>query len=295
MDILIVLKIVFPVFSVIGLGYLFAGLKKIDLDPILDILIYITIPALVISSLSQKSFIPSELVLTAVSVIGVVLFSGGLCYIYLRITGRLDLKGLYLPTMFMNSGNMAFPLAFLAFGTEGLSVAVLYYVSVSILVYTLGIYIAKGTGGLKEIFRLPLIYAAGISLTLNLAHIKLPGPILDTTTMLGAATIPLMQISLGYRLYSTKIAMFPKSLAASFIRIIGGILAAYIIVELLGIEGLNKKVIILASSMPAAVITFIMSHKYRVDSARVASTVAVSTLISVITTPLVLLWLMNMD
>ena len=47
--------------------------------------------------------------------------------------------------------------------------------------------------------------------------------------------------------------------------------------------------------MPAAVITFIMSHKYKVDSALVASTVAISTLISVITTPLVLLWLMNMD
>ncbi|MBE9531842.1 MAG: AEC family transporter, partial [Proteobacteria bacterium] len=69
----------------------------------------------------------------------------------------------------------------------------------------------------------------------------------------------------------------------------------YIIVTLLGIEGLNKKVIILASSMPAAVITFIMSHKYKVDSALVASTVAISTLISVITTPLVLLWLMTMD
>ena len=107
--------------------------------------------------------------------------------------------------------------------------------------------------------------------------------------MLGAATIPLMQISLGYRLHSVKIAMLSQSLAASFIRIAGGVTAAYIIVTLLGVEGLNKKVIILASSMPAAVITFIMSHKYKVDSALVASTVAISTLISVITTPLVLL------
>jgi predicted permease len=295
MDILNVLQIVFPVFSVIGIGYIFAGVKKIDLDPILDVLIYITIPALVISSLSQKSFLPTELIFTAISVVGVVLICGGLCYIYLRITRRTDLKGLYLPTMFMNSGNMAFPLAFLAFGTEGLSVAVLYYVSISILVYTLGIFIAKGTGGMKEIFRLPLIYAAGISLALNLAHIKLPEAILNTTTMLGAATIPLMQISLGYRLRSVKIAMISKSFAASIIRIAGGVGASYIIVTLLGVEGLNKKVIILASSMPAAVITFIMSHKYKVDSALVASTVAISTLISIVTTPLVLLWLMNMD
>jgi predicted permease len=44
--------------------------------------------------------------------------------------------------------------------------------------------------------------------------------------------------------------------------------------------------------MPAAVINFVVSRKYKVDSDLVASTIALSTLASVITTPLLLMWIM---
>ncbi len=293
MALLKVLSIIFPVFFTIALGFIFARFKKIDLSPVIDILLYLAIPALVISSLSQKKFLVSELAIVAISVTVVVLSCGLLSYLYLRSTGRGGVKGFYLPAMFMNSGNMAFPLALLAFGSEGLSIAVLYYIAVGILVSTIGVAIANGRSGFKEILRLPLIYAAAFSLGLNFMDIELPGPLLETTTMLGAATIPLMQLSLGYRLYSTKLTNIGPSFAASVIRIGGGFIVAYVLVTMLGIEGLNKKIIILSSSMPAAVITFVISHKYKADSDLVASAIAMSTIISIITTPLLLLWLMN--
>ena len=159
--------IVFPVFSIIGIGYLFASFKKISLDPIIDILLYLTIPALVISALLKKELDPTDLFTVAVSAGTVVLGTGIISYLYLRAIGRLDLKGFYLPTMFMNSGNMAFPLALLAFGTDGLTIAVLYYIMIGVMVYSLGVYIAKGKGGLTEMFKLPLIYAAVIAVTVR--------------------------------------------------------------------------------------------------------------------------------
>ena len=128
---------------------------------------------------------------------------------------------------------------------------------------------------------------------MNLMDIKLPETILTGTSMLGAATIPLMQIALGYRLYSTRITDLGDSLVSSSIRIAGGFIAAYIITELLGIDGVHQSVIILSSSMPAAVINFVMSHRYKLQSDLVASTVAMSTLISLVSTPLLLLWLMS--
>jgi hypothetical protein len=286
-----ILSIVIPVFSIIGIGYLFASVKKISLDPIIDVLLYLTIPALVVSSLSKKSLAAGELATVAIAVSAVVLGTGILSYIYLKIIKRRDLRGFYLPTMFMNSGNMAFPLALLAFGPEGLAVSVLYYVTVSILVCSLGVYIAKGKGGFTEIFKLPLIYAAIIGISLNLGHIKIPVPILTTLDMLGWATIPLMQVSLGYRLYSTRLSSPGISIAGSIIRIGGGFVIAYAVTGLLGIDGLNRKIIILSSTMPGAVINFIISHKYKLQSELVASLVATSTLLSVITTPIVLLYL----
>lgn len=288
-----VLSVVFPVFCVIGVGYLFARFKRISLEPVIEILLYLTIPALVISSLSRKKLVVDELTLVAGGAVLVVIGAGLITFVFLAAIKRPRLRGFYLPTMFMNSGNMALPLALLAFGAEGLAVAVLYYIAVSLMVYSVGIYIAKGRGGgLSEIFKLPLIYASVIAIALNLTEVKIPSFLLSTFDMLGAATIPLMQVSLGYRLHSAKFSHTSLSVAGSVIRIGGGILIAWLAVTVLGIGGLDRKIILLSSAMPAAVINFVMSHRYQVDSDLVASTVAMSTLLSVVTTPIVLLWIM---
>ncbi len=286
------LGVVLPVFSIIGIGYLFASFKKISLDPLIDILLYLTIPALVISALLKKPLDPTDLYTVALSAGAVVLGTGVISWFYLGAIGRRDLKGFYLPTMFMNSGNMAFPLALLAFGSDGLTVAILYYILIGVMVYSLGIYIAKGKGGIKEIFKLPLIYAAAIAITLNLAHVEVPTPIFSIFDMLGAATIPLMQISLGYRLYSVKLTNPVVSVASSVIRIAGGLAIAYGVTTLLGIDGVNQKVIILSSAMPSAVINFVISHRYNMQSDLVASIIATSTLISIATTPIIIMFIL---
>ncbi|MBI5286678.1 MAG: AEC family transporter [Deltaproteobacteria bacterium] len=288
MPFLHVLSIVFPVFSIIGLGYLFARFRRISLEPFIEVLLYLTIPALVISSLVKKELVLGELLIVSISACGVVLGTGLMSFIYLKTINRFDLRGFYLPTMFMNSGNMAFPLALLAFGEEGLAIAIIYYIAISLLVSSLGIYIAKGKGGFSEIFRFPLIYASITGIALNLTDISLPRPILATVDLLGAATIPLMLISLGYRLYSTHLASMGISVAGVIIRIGGGVLMAYLLVNLFNIEGLTGKVIILSSSMPSAVINFIMTYRYKLHAELVASIITLSTLISLITTPILL-------
>lgn len=293
MPILKVLSVVFPVFCIIGLGYLFARFKKISLEPVIEILLYLTIPALVIASLSKKPLVTADLAVVALAAFLVVAGTGLISFIYLSAIKRRELRGFYLPAMFMNSGNMSFPLALLAFGPEGLAVAILYYIVISLLVYSLGIYIAKGKGGFAEMFKLPLIYASALGIGLNLAGIQLPSPVFTTFEMLGAATIPIMQVSLGYRLHSAKLAYPGISAAGSLIRIVGGFSVALLVVCIFGIEGLNKKIILLSSAMPSAVINFVVSHKYKVDSDLVASTVAMSTLFSVISTPVLLLWIMD--
>lgn len=288
MPILNVLSIVFPVFSIIGIGYLFARFKKLSLEPVIDILLYITIPSLIISSLVKKKFVYSELFIISMAALIVMAGTGIMSFLYLKIINKKELRGFYLPTMFMNSGNMAFPLALLAFGEEGLAVAVIYYVAVSIMVYSLGIHIAKGKGGFYEIFKLPLIYATVLGMFLNFTEINMPKPIISTFDMLGSATIPLMLIGLGYQLYSTHISSIGISISGTIIRIFGGTMLAYIATIVFSIKGLEQNIIILSSSMPSAVINFIVSHRYKLDSSLVASIIAMSTIVSLFTTPILL-------
>jgi predicted permease len=74
------------------------------------------------------------------------------------------------------------------------------------------------------------------------------------------------------------------------LRILGGIAAAYIAVNLVGADGINRQVLLLYGSLPAAVINFILTEKFGQDPNLAASIVVLSTFFSVITIPL-LFWL----
>jgi predicted permease len=58
----------------------------------------------------------------------------------------------------------------------------------------------------------------------------------------------------------------------------------------IGAHGINRQVLLLYGALPAAVVNFILTEKYRQDPALAASVVIISTFLSVFTIPVVL-WL----
>ena len=165
----------------------------------------------------------------------------------------------------MNAGNMGIPLALFAFGQAGLQRATLMFVMLTLLQYSLGIYILSGRGNWTEIFRLPLIYAAIAGLICNLTQIQIPELLLEPVVMLGQATIPIMLISLGYRLHDVASLQWGHALGGALLRIFGGFAAANIAVNLTGAAGVNRQVLLLYGALPAAVVTFVLAEKYRQD------------------------------
>jgi predicted permease len=199
-------------------------------------------------------------------------------------------RGFALPTLFMNAGNMGIPLALFAFGRQGMQRATLMFVIITFLQYSLGIYILNGRGNWPEIFRLPLIYAAIGGLLCNLAQVKIPELLLQPVVMLGQATIPIMLVSLGYRLYQVESLQLGHALGGALLRILGGFAAANVAVYLIGAEGVNRQVLLLYGSLPSAVVNFILTEKYRQDPGLATSIVVLGTFISIVTIPIVF-WL----
>jgi malate permease and related proteins len=280
---------VVPVFFLIAAGFIFARWKKISLTSVTEIIVYLGTPSLVFSSLASKPLFAGDIIVLSAGVVLIFAGVGLLIRLYFLLTG-LRSRGFALPTLFMNAGNMGIPLALFAFGQEGLQRATLMFVIVTFLQYSLGIYILNGRGNWTEIFRLPLIYAAIAGLFVNLAQIKIPELLLQPVVMLGQATIPIMLISLGYRLYQVESLQLGHALGGALLRIFGGFAAASIAVNLIGAEGVNRQVLLLYGALPAAVINFILTEKYRQDPALAASIVVLSTFISVFTIPMVF-WL----
>ena len=61
-----------------------------------------------------------------------------------------------------------------------------------------------------------------------------------------------------------------------------------VFIALFGVCGVERKVLLLASIMPAAVINVIIAQRYSTDPALVASAVALGTLVSLVAIPAML-------
>lgn len=280
---------VISVFLLIAAGFIFAHWKKINLASITEIIVYLGTPALVFSALAGKSLVAEDILLLFVGSTLVFLGVGLLIGFYFVLSGSHS-RGFALPILFMNAGNMGIPLALFAFGPAGMQRATLLYVFSAFLQYSLGIYILNGRANWIEIFRLPLIYAAVGGVYFNLMQIRIPEALAQPINMLGQATIPWMLISLGYRLSEVRSVQWGHALAGALLRIVGGFGAATAAVLVIGAHGINRQVLLLYGALPAAVVNFILTEKYRQDPALAASVVVMSTFLSVFTIPVVL-WL----
>ena len=285
MELLKPLSPVIPVFLLIAAGFVFAHWKKISLAAVTDRR-YLGTPSLVFSSLASKPLFAGDIIELSAGILLIFVAVGLLIRLYFLLCS-FSSRGFTLPTLFMNAGNMGIPLALFAFGQEGMQRATLLYVIITFLQYSLGIYILNGRGNWTEIFRLPLIYAAIAGISFNLAQIKVPELLLQPVIMLGQATIPIMLISLGYRLHEVESLQLGHALGGALLRIFGGFAAANIAVHLISAEGVNRQVLLLYGALPAAVVNFILTEKYRQDPGLAASIVVLSTLISIFTIPLV--------
>jgi malate permease and related proteins len=289
MEIFTPLAPVIPVFLLIAAGFAFAHWKKINLTSVTEIIVYLGTPSLVFSSLAGKPLFATDIAVLSAGILLIFAIVGFFIRLYFLVSG-FSSRGFALPTLFMNAGNMGIPLALFAFGQAGLQRATLMFVIITFLQYSLGIYILNGRSNWTEIFRLPLIYAALAGLSVNLAQISLPELLLRPIIMLGQATIPIMLISLGYRLHEVESLQWGHALGGALTRIGGGFAAANLAVHLIGAEGVNRQVLLLYGALPAAVVNFVLTEKYRQDPALAASIVVISTFISIFTIPIVF-WL----
>jgi hypothetical protein len=77
------------------------------------------------------------------------------------------------------------------------------------------------------------------------------------------------------------------------IRLILGFLFGVLVSELLNLEGIERGVVIVQATMPVAVFNYLLASRYDRHPDVVASSIVISTLISLLTLPLLLNFVMG--
>jgi len=284
--------VIAPIIICAGIGYGWALREQAyPAEFVSRLVMWIGTPSLIIATLDRVELPTAILLQTGSAAIVVVAITTAVFGILLHLA-RLDRAVLLGPLVFPNCGNMGLPLALFAFGETGLALALAFFVAMTLMHYTLGVVISAGWDRSRQVLRTPMVWAALIAITLQVAGLTLPRWLGNSLTLLGGTAIPLMLFTLGVSLASVRVRGLGRAALFSLLRLLGGALAGWAVAALFSLEGVARSVVILQAAMPAAVLNYMLAVQQGNDGREVAGIVVTSTLLSFVTLPLLLGWLL---
>ncbi|MZR29281.1 AEC family transporter [Sneathiella litorea] len=288
----ILLNIIAPVVITAGIGFFWAKSgRAFHTETVTGLVTNVGSPMLIFSTLVKLDM---ELGAFLEFAMYAALSALSFCLIGLAVLRicRLDIRN-YLPgLMFPNTGNMGLPLCFFAFGEAGLALAIAVFTVFSTLQFTFGVWLSSGASSPGQLMRTPLIYAVIIGLGSKALSLSLPVWIIDTSVLVGSLTIPLMLLALGVSLAGLSVNHIRLATGLSLLRLVMGFAVGYGLSILFGLEGVERGVLILECCMPVAVFNYLFSLRYDRAHGHVAGMVLISTLLSFITLPALLLYVL---
>lgn len=281
--------IVAPVFVVAAIGFGWARADMpFDTAFTTSLVSNLSFPCLIIATMAKLEVDRAAFAQMAGAGALTVLSTGVIAAAVLKIFGRP--QPVYWPSLvFGNVGNMGVPLCLFAFGQEGLVLAIVFLTVFMGIQFTLGISVAAGRFSVRTLLRTPLAWACLAGIALQLAGISFPRWIDNTISLIGDLAIPLMLLTLGISLARLKVADLRLSFLLSAGRLGIGLAVGFAVAGLLGLEGVARGVIILQSTMPVAVLNYLFAARYDRSPEEIAGLVLVSTALSFITLPALLL------
>jgi predicted permease len=282
-------SITLPIFTLVLVGFFYSRRVKPDLAGANKLVVDIALPVLIFISLSAKNFDPIAAITLTLASIALIVLSGLLAWPLTKISGAS--RQAFLPcAMFTNVGPIGIPLIALAYGPEGVATAVVLLVISNILHFTLGAAVMSGKADWRMVYANPLVWATVLGIASSQLKIVLPEWAQTSGTMIGSVLVPMMLMSLGVRLASSQVADAWAGVKASVLILLVRLIAAFLILGILPLQGLERGALVLFACLPAAVFNFMLADKFQVQPNIVASTVIVGHVFSLAFLPLGL-WL----
>jgi len=299
------LEVMLTLFAIVVVGYVAGKLGYLggDFDRQLSrLVINITCPALILSSamtgeLPDRRFI---LPLLLISVITYVALTGAAFLLPRYLTHRREDEGVVgFALMFGNVGFMGYPVVASIFGHEAVFYAAVLNVVNTFTVFTVGTVLITGRGEVgskrfqkKVLYSTPMISAYLTMLIVALEIDNIPGFVSQPLTMIGNITVPAALLIVG----SSMSQLSPRAMlgnrtvyATTLLRLAVLPLAVYYLTAALGFSEFVVRINTVVIAMPVATYGTILCLKYGRDTTMITEVTFITTLLSMLTIPLLVM------
>ncbi|MBU0951825.1 MAG: AEC family transporter [Elusimicrobia bacterium] len=297
---ILIINIIFPIFGVIGLGYLLKRknfLTQESINVMNRLLYFFGLPALIFLSIVQFEF---DKVFNLASVTGIIITTVLTCILAWACSGFIKInaqRGSFILGCFRtNMAYVGFPIITNLYGNLGLAKAAIIggafaIVAVILSVIILEYYRPQGKQEkntlslLKSIIYNPLIVSSVAGLIFAVLGIKLPSVFSKFLDLLSKMSLPMALLSVGASITFTSIVNnLNLQTIIIFVKLIFmPIIALMIYTFLIPTTLLDLKIGVLIIAMPTAVSSFVMVKEMEGDYDMMANTITLTAIASMFT------------
>jgi len=261
-----------------------------------DILIQIALPFMIVSSFifSYDETIKDNIIKTFYYSLLAYILIIILSYLVLIPVKENKKTVLHFANVFVNTGYIGFPILNAIYGPEGVIYGSIFNMFFVILVWTYGIMLYEGKlnqfNEFKKILLNPSIIAVIIGIIIFMFDIKLPIAFFSSIESIGSMTGPLSMIIIGVILSKVKFKEYMRDKTLYYGIFTKLILIPLTICFIFSIFKPSKAVnsVIIMTAMPASTMTSILAEKYNKEKEFAALLVSLTTLLSLISVPILL-------
>lgn len=289
--VLTVIQTVAPVFLLALVGYVWvrAGFEY-RVEFVTRLAMTLSVPCLIFVALMRAQVDPAAL--TTLSLASLAAYAAVTVVFWALLSLlRLDRRTYLSPLIFGNTGNIGLPLAMFAFGEAGLGYAVVVFAVMAILSFTVGVWLVSDKGSPGRVLREPMVGATVLGAIFLWQGWQTPVWLTNTLQLCGQMAIPLMLITLGVAVARLHPSGFLRPLLLSLVKVAVCTGVAWGFGRWFGLAPVPFAILVLQVASPVAVTSYLIAEKYKADADAVAGLVVVSTLVSVLSIPLTLAFL----
>jgi len=293
------LNVILPVFSIVLLGALLGGRLELQARTLTRAAYYVFVPAFIFQSISMAE-VPLTSVTKMLSFIILthllaVLVAAGIG----RVLGRSKemIAAFIMIAAFGNVGNYGLAVIRFRLGDVALPPATIYFVAISISAFIICVGAAGwahggSRGAIWKVLKTPALWATVPAVMVSAGGLEVPLMLDRMIGLLADAMIPVMLFALGLQLREQgKVLLTTDVLLGSGIRLILTPALALLIAAPFGLSQIESAAGVLQAAMPVAILVSIIAKENDIVPDYVTSVVVVSTLASVVTLSLLMVWL----
>lgn len=267
----------------------------------ITLIVNAAIPAIILSSIFNVEMSPERfrvIIIVFIIAVFINIFGIALGYLvaFLFYREAENKNELAILSGLGNTGFIGIPLCAVLFGPEGALYAAIFDAGVDFTIWTVGVFLLQEKkqfrlSMLKEMINIPIL-AILIGLSAAFFQLKPPALFIDLFDYLAALAAPLAMFYIGAIIRNLDRSRITSSARQMWIPIVVKLfvvpLSVAIFVLFISLDVLVIKTILIQSMMPTITLASILFAKFHADEEMGAMTTVVSTLISLLTIPLMI-------